>query len=246
MRFAAGGAEWVRHDRNSFVGGLDATVGIRVGIAEDQLLIARMLQAYVGSQADMELAWVVGDGREALVACASDPPDVVLMDISMPEMDGITATGRIGRLYTGVAVLMLSAYSNEDNVFRAARVGAKGFLQKNSSPEEVVSAIRVVAGGGAVLSAEIAERALLVSGKGDGNAGEDFAPELTRREVEVIRGVARGMSNRQIAASMRISERTVRNHAANIYGKLGVHDRTQAVLHAVRRGVVDPYASGDV
>lgn len=167
------------------------------------------------------------------------------MDISMPGMDGVTATRRIGRSFPGVAVLMLSAYTDEDNVFRAVRAGAKGYLHENGSPEDIASAIRVVAGGGAIMSPEIAKRTFSVLREGD-SAGEDSAPELTEREVQVIRAVARGMSNRQIAVSLRISERTVRNHAANIYKKLRIHDHTQAVLHAVRRGMIDPYSLSDV
>lgn len=221
------------------------TAKIRVAIAEDQRFVRKMVSLFVDTQPDMEVIGEAENGREALELCERLAPDVILMDISMPGMDGIEATRRLRDLSPNTAVLILSSYSDEEHVFEGVKAGARGYLNKNGSPVEVAQAIRTVNAGGSIMSPALAEETLATLSRAKEQDGPQAAPRLTNREVEIIRAIAGGESSKQIARSLSISERTVRNHASNIYRKLHVYDRTQAVLYAVRRGLIDPHeASG--
>jgi DNA-binding NarL/FixJ family response regulator len=222
---------------------------LRVAIAEDQRLVVGMLKEFVERQPDMEVVGEARDGQEAVRVCQEDEPNVILMDIAMPQMDGISATRKIRKLCPKVSVLILSAYGSDENVFRGIKAGARGYLHKNCSPRELAEAIRTVHEGGTIMSPEIAERTLDIfggyGGRSVNNSNGDLFPELTEREVEILRAVGQGKTNKEIAEKLYLSERTVRNHAYNIYRKLHLMDRTQATLYAIRQGLVDPHALGD-
>lgn len=213
---------------------------IRVAIVEDQRLISRVMGAFVNLQPDMEVVGEAHDGEEGVRLCRKEEPDVVLMDISMPVMDGISATRKVRDLLPEAAVLILTAHVDDEHAFRGIRAGAVGYLHKSCSPEELAEAIRAVHGGDRIMSPDIAERTLETLDRQE-TENVEVTPELTRREVEIIHEVARGKNGRQIAETLYISERTVQNHIADIYRKLHVFDRTQAVLYAMRQGLSDPH-----
>ena len=162
------------------------------------------------------------------------------MDISMPKMDGISATREIKDLLPQTAVIILTGHEEDEHVFEGIKAGAQGYLLKDSEPEDLSRAIHTVYAGNTIIAPDLAQKMLntFEVGRRAGNA-RLAPPPLTERELEVIKALARGMSDRQIAQSLAISEKTVRNHASNIYRKLHIFDRTQAVIYAVREGVID-------
>jgi DNA-binding NarL/FixJ family response regulator len=207
---------------------------IRVAVVDDQRLFARGLSGLVGLLAGVEVVGVAYDGEEAIALCREQEPDVVLMDISMPKMDGISATREIKALLPRTAVLILTGHEEDEHVFEGIKAGAQGYLLKDSEPEDLWRAIRTVFAGDTIIAPDLAQKMLNTF-----EGGARLAPPLTDRELEVIKALARGMSDRQIARSLGISEKTVRNHTSNIYRKLHIFDRTQAVIYAVREGVID-------
>jgi DNA-binding NarL/FixJ family response regulator len=221
---------------------------IRVALAEDQRLVRRMLCLYVGSREDMEVVGEAADGAGAVRLCLRERPDVILMDLDMPGTDGIAATREISTLLADTtSVLVLSAHTDDEHVFAAVKAGAKGYLNKDCSPEELASAVREVRSGEVTLRPEMARRTLrsLSPARTPADRKVGSVSALTRREVEIVRAVVEGKSRKQIATSLYISESTVRNHITNVYKKLKIHDRTQAVLYAVRHGLVDPHRLPD-
>ncbi len=218
-------------------------------IAEDQRLISHMLTLLVEAQPDMTLVGVAGDGAAAVTLCGEHKPDVVLMDVAMPVMDGVSATRELGEVSPESKVLILTAYEDDRHVFEGVRAGAFGYLNKNCSPEELAETIRAVHASKTVVSSGIAQEVLgaFRSGGRENCDGALAPPEslpLTAREREVVTALARGESNREISLSLYISENTVRNHIANIYKKLHINDRAQVALYAVRRGMVDTGGAG--
>lgn len=211
---------------------------IRVAVVDDHLLLRKMLGRFVDTRKDMTVLWEAENGQAAWELCRTGVPDVILMDISMPVMDGIVATRSITAEYTGLAVLIVSAYVDDDHVFEGIKAGARGYLHKDSSPDEVASAIRKIHSGESIMSADIAEKTLTALHPDKPKA--QVEPRLTGREIEIIKAVAEGQSRKQIAGRLYISEHTVRNHVTRIYRKLHIFDRTQAALYAVRHGLVDP------
>lgn len=205
-------------------------------VVDDHRLFTSGLARIIDAQPGMEVLAQVHDGAEAVKICREEFPDVILMDVFMPGMDGIRATAEIRELLPQAAVLILTAHADDEHVFRGIRSGAKGYLLKDCTPEEAARAIRAVHAGDTIMAPSIARRML---GTFEEARGSELAPPLTRRELEVIRSLARGRSNREIAAELGIAEKTVRNHASNIYRKLHIFDRTQAVLYAIREGLVD-------
>jgi DNA-binding NarL/FixJ family response regulator len=213
---------------------------IRVAIVDDQRLFTRGLRGLVEMLPGVEVVGVAYDGEEGVTLCREQEPDVVLMDISMPRMDGISATREIKDLLPQTAVIILTGHEEDEHVFEGIKAGAQGYLLKDSEPEDLSRAIRTVHAGNTIIAPDLAQKMLRTFEGGRSGGGSRLAPPpLTERELEIIRALARGMSDRQIAHSLGISEKTVRNHTSNIYRKLHIFDRTQAVIYAVREGVID-------
>jgi DNA-binding NarL/FixJ family response regulator len=218
--------------------GNDEEKTIRVVVVDDQRLFSRGLSGLVDMLPGLEVVGVAHDGEEGVELCRREEPDVVLMDISMPKMDGISATREIKGLLPRTAVIILTGHEEDEHVFEGIKAGAQGYLLKDSEPEDLARAIRTVHAGDTIIAPELAQKMLNAFESG-GPRGSRLAPPLTERELEVIRALAQGKSDRQIARTLDISEKTVRNHTSNIYRKLHIFDRTQAVIYAVREGVID-------
>jgi DNA-binding NarL/FixJ family response regulator len=211
---------------------------IRVAVVDDQRLFTKGLSGLLEMLPGVEVVGVAYNGEEAVALCSEEEPDVVLMDISMPKMDGISATREIKDLLPQTAVVILTGHEEDEHVFEGIKAGAQGYLLKDSDPEDLSRAIHTVYAGNTIIAPDLAQKMLnTFEGGRPGKPG--LAPPLTERELEVIRALSRGMSDRQIAQSLGISEKTVRNHTSNIYRKLHIFDRTQAVIYAVREGVID-------
>jgi DNA-binding NarL/FixJ family response regulator len=213
---------------------------IRVAVVDDQRLFTRGLSGLVDMLPGVAVVGVAYDGEEAVALCRREEPDVVLMDISMPKMDGISATREIKDLLPQTAVVILTGHEEDEHVFEGIKAGAQGYLLKDSEPEDLSRAIHTVYAGNTIIAPDLAQKMLNTFEAGRQAGSVRLAPPpLTERELEVIRALARGMSDKQIAQSLGISEKTVRNHTSNIYRKLHIFDRTQAVIYAVREGVID-------
>jgi DNA-binding NarL/FixJ family response regulator len=209
---------------------------IRVAIVDDQPLFTEGLGRIVGAQPGMEVVGTAQDGASGVRMCQELKPDVILMDISMPVMNGVVATRRIRDLLPDAKVLILTVHADDVHVFRGIKAGASGYLLKDCTPEDLSRAIKTVHAGDTIMAPEIARKMLLAFEEAD---QEPSAPRLTERELEIITALAHGQGNKQIARGLHISEKTVRNHISNIYKKLHVYDRTQAVLYAIKEGLVD-------
>ncbi len=205
---------------------------ISVLIVDDHPVVRQGLHSFLQLQDDLEIVGEAADGLEAVEKVDELLPDVVLMDLVMPKVDGIAAIRRITALSPSTRVLVLTRFSDDDKVFSAIKAGALGYLMKDSSPADLAEAIRAVYRGEPSLDPEIAKKLMDQLSKGEEVIAEE---DLTTREKDVLRLIARGNSNKEIAASLNISEKTVKNHVTNILQKLHLSDRTQAALYAVRR-----------
>jgi len=205
---------------------------ISVLIVDDHPVVRQGLHSFLQLQDDLEIVGEAADGLEAVEKVDELLPDVVLMDLVMPKVDGIAAIRRITALSPSTRVLVLTSFSDDDKVFSAIKAGALGYLMKDSSPADLAEAIRAVYRGEPSLDPEIAKKLMDQLSKGEEVIAEE---DLTTREKDVLRLIARGNSNKEIAASLNISEKTVKNHVTNILQKLHLSDRTQAALYAVRR-----------
>ncbi len=215
---------------------------IRVVVADDQALVRSGFRMILDSQRDIEVVAEAGDGREAL-ACARDlEPDVVLMDIRMPELDGLEATRRLLRGDGATRVLILTTFDADEYVYEAMKSGASGFLLKDVRPEQLAEAVRVVAAGESLLAPTITRRLIeqFVRRPPPGSARPPALEELTDRELDVLMLVARGLSNAEIAQELVLTEATVKTHVTHILTKLGLRDRVQAVVLAYESGLVQP------
>lgn len=217
---------------------------IRVLLVDDQALLRMGFAMVLDAEDDLEVVGEAGDGLTALDQVRALHPDVVLMDVRMPRMNGIDATTRIAAEHPDTRVLVLTTFDLDEYAFAALRAGASGFLLKDSQPAELVAAIRTVASGDAVVAPRVTRRMLELFGphlpvQGDAApAGTDpRLTDLTPREVEVLRAVAQGMSNAEIAAELVLAEATVKTHVGRILAKLGVRDRVQAVIVAYETGL---------
>ena len=210
---------------------------IKVAIVDDQRLFVDGLARILGIQPDMVVVGRAHTGEEAVGLCMRAEPDIVLMDLSMPGMGGISATRKILSLLPRTQVLVLTVHTDDANLFQAIKAGAQGYILKDCTPEDLTSAIRSVHAGDTITSPDIAKK-MITTFEGI-RANIELTPSLTERELEVIKALAQGKSNKEIARDLDISEKTVRNHASNIYKKLHIFDRTQAVIYAVRHGLVD-------
>ena len=210
---------------------------IRVLIADDQSLFRGGLVRLFREDDRFEVVGEAGDGKTALAMAAELKPDVVMMDIRMPVMDGIEATMAISKTLPGTRVLILSAFETDSHVLQALQAGAGGYVLKDAEPHAVLSSVVAVHAGERVVGSSVANRVVdMLSGGGPTRAYYD---NLTAREVEILTLLASGLANKQIAYKIKISDKTVRNHITNIYEKLKVGDRSQAVLYAVRKGLVE-------
>jgi DNA-binding NarL/FixJ family response regulator len=218
---------------------IDEEATIRVAVVDDQRLFTKGLSGLVDMLPGVEVVGVAYNGEEAVALCREEEPDVVLMDISMPKMDGISATREIKDLLPQTAVVILTGYEEDEHVFEGIKAGAQGYLLKDAEPEDLSRAIHTVFAGDTIIAPDLAQKMLTTFESGRPVGSAHLAPPLTERELEVIKALAQGMSDRQIASSLGISEKTVRNHTSNIYRKLHIFDRTQAVIYAVREGVID-------
>ena len=191
----------------------------------------------------MEVVGEAHTGEEAISLCLHEEPDVVLMDLSMPGIGGLSATRKILSLLPRTRVLILTVHTDDAHVFQGIKAGAQGYILKDCTPEELTRAIRTVHAGETIMSQDIARKTLTTFESIRSNT--EITPNLTERELEVIKALAQGKSNKEIAQTLGISEKTVRNHASNIYNKLHIFDRTQAVIYAIRRGIVGLDDLGD-
>ena len=215
---------------------------IRVVVADDQGLVRAGLRSLLDSYEDITVVGEAADGRQALASVLRNRPDVVLMDIRMPVLDGIAATRELVSSGSPTRVLVLTTFDLDEYVFEALRAGASGFLLKDAPAEDLVSAIRLVARGDAVLAPGVTRRVIeefARSPQPPDSAAEGLA-DLTPREREVLELLARGLSNTQIAEHLIVGEATVKTHVANVLGKLGLRDRVQVVILAYERGLITP------
>lgn len=215
---------------------------IRVLVADDQAVVRAGLRMILESESDIEVVAEAVDGRHALDLARDHDPDVVLMDVRMPHLDGVEATRRLVDGGSRAHVLILTTYDLDESVYDALRAGAAGFMLKTESPSRLVEAVRVVATGEALLAAGITRRLIdrFVAGRRPGDTGRTALEALTEREREVLGLVAAGMSNAEIAASLVVGEGTVKTHVARILSKLQLRDRVQVVVFAYENGVVEP------
>jgi DNA-binding NarL/FixJ family response regulator len=225
---------------------------IRVAVADDQALVRSGFVVLLGSDAEIEVVGEAADGVDAVALVEREHPDVVLMDIRMPEMDGLEATRRIvGAAATAsTRVLILTTFDHDEYVFEALRAGASGFLLKDTLPVDLLAAIRVVAAGDALLAPKVTRRLIEQFAATPGEASGAPTPEvnpgiadLTEREREMLLAVASGMSNAEIAETMFISHATAKTHVSRLLTKLAARDRAQLVMIAYESGVVTPGAT---
>jgi DNA-binding NarL/FixJ family response regulator len=210
---------------------------VRTLIADDQTLFRVGLARLLEEDPRVEIVGLAGDGAEALKLAGSLKPDVVLMDLKMPNLDGIEATRQIVAAHPGVKVLLLTTFEADNHVIQALKAGASGYILKDSRPDSIVSSLLAVMAGERVMASAVANRVLeMLTGT---TTPKEFYDGLTGREIEILKLLAGGMANKQIAYKLKISEKTVRNHVSNMYEKLNIYDRSQAVLYAVRKGLVE-------
>jgi NarL family two-component system response regulator LiaR len=213
---------------------------IRVMLVDDHVLVREGTRQLLEREHDLDVVAEAGDGEEAVQQVTASDPDVVLMDLALPKMDGLEATRQIKEQKPEVAVLMLTAYDDDEYVLAFLEVGASGYLLKDASAEELIRAIRAVHAGDSVLHPAVTRKVIehfrRVTKGLESIEGVSVDTQLTERELEVLEWAARGMTNREIGGVLCISPRTVQVHMSNICGKLGVGSRTEAVLYAVREG----------
>ena len=217
---------------------------VRVVLADDEQLLRVGFRMILDAHGDFEVVAEAADGREAIAAVAVHQPDVVVMDVRMPELDGIAATETITRKHPDVRVLILTTFDLDEYAFAGLRAGASGFLLKNAPPDELVAAIRTVAAGDAVVAPRVTRRLLETFAQRMPTVAETSRDvrlaQLTDREREVLQAIALGQSNQEIAASLCLSEATVKSHVSRILAKLELRDRVQAVIFAYETRLVEP------
>jgi DNA-binding NarL/FixJ family response regulator len=215
-------------------------------LADDQELMRMGFRMVIDSQEDLAVVGEAGDGAEALAAVARLQPDVVLMDVRMPVMDGVEATRRIAESGAASRIIILTTFDLDEYVYAALRAGASGFLLKDAQPGELLSAIRAVAAGEAVVAPRVTRRLLeayvhhLPSATAPDPRCQERLAQLTARELEVLELVARGLSNAEIAETFVLSEATVKTHVGRILAKLELRDRVQIVVFAYENGLINP------
>jgi DNA-binding NarL/FixJ family response regulator len=213
---------------------------ISVLLADDQELVRAGFRMILETQADIEVVGEAGDGAEAVAATRRLHPGVVLMDIRMPNLDGLQATKQIVTAGSGSRVVILTTFDLDEYVYQALAGGASGFLLKNAPPEQLISAVRVVAAGDGLLAPQVTRRVIEQFTRLPPPGGADKLVGLTAREQEVLKLIARGLSNAEIAAQLFVSDATVKSHVGHLLTKLQLRDRVQAVVLAYESGLVRP------
>ena len=209
----------------------------RVLIVDDQTLFRSGLAGLLNEDSRVAVVGQAADGAEAVKQASALKPDVVLMDVKMPNLDGVEATRRIVAEHPEIKILILTTFDADTFVLQALRAGASGYVLKDSQPQAIVSSILAVLSGERVMASAVANRVLdMLTGT---TTAKDFYDGLTVREIEILKLMAMGQANKQIARRLEISEKTVRNHVSHMYEKLQIYDRSQAVLYAVRKGLVE-------
>jgi DNA-binding NarL/FixJ family response regulator len=211
-------------------------------VVDDQTVVRDGLVLLLGLLPGLEVVGSAGDGEEALRLVGENHPDVVLMDLRMPRVDGVEATRRIKAAHPSVQIVVLTTYSDDESVFAALQAGARGYLTKDAGADEIARAIDAVRGGDAQLDPSVQRRlvdALATGAQPSRRRREDLPDGLTQREVEVLTLIAGGNSNAEIARELFISEATVKTHINNLFAKAGLRDRAQAVTYAYRKGLAD-------
>ena len=222
---------------------------IRVALVDDQAMVRAGFRMILETEPDITVVGEAGDGRDAIDMVRRSSPDVVLMDVRMPNMDGIEATARIVADDGEARVLMLTTFDLDDYVYAALRAGASGFLLKDAPPEQLVQAVRVIAAGEALLAPSVTRLLIDEVSRRPPVDPATVAPglaDLTERELEVLRLIARGRSNGEIAQHLFLGEATVKTHVGRVLTKLGLRDRVQAVVVAYESGLVTPGAVDDL
>jgi len=212
---------------------------IKLMLVEDHVLVREGTKEMLDREEDMEVVAEAGDGEEAVRLAAEHDLDVIIMDIALPKLNGIEATRRIKESNPGTTVLVLTAYDDDEYIFALLEAGAAGYLLKDVSTDELVAGIRAVQAGESMLHPAIARKVINRFSQHVREDGEDSdIEELTAREMEVLQLAGRGITNREIAEQLSISHRTVQVHLSHTFSKLGVSSRTEAVVHALRRGLL--------
>ena len=213
---------------------------INVLIADDQAMIRSGLRLILETEDDIVVVAEADNGEEAVRLAGRERPDVVLMDVRMPVMDGLEATRRITTRHTGTRVIVLTTFDVDDYVYGALRAGASGFLLKDAEGDQLVEAIRVIASGDAIIAPSVTRRLIAEFAERPQAGPVTGLDELTDRELDVLRLVARGLSNSEIAEDLYVSETTVKTHVSHILSKLHLRDRVQAVVYAYESGLTKP------
>jgi DNA-binding NarL/FixJ family response regulator len=215
---------------------------IKIVLADDQPLVRGGFRLILEAEEGVAVVGEASDGEEAVAAAQRLKPDIVLMDVQMPRVDGLEATRRIAQNRAIHArVLILTTFERDDYVFEALRAGASGFMLKNATPEELVRAVRIVAAGEALLAPSITRRVIEDYARHSApTRRDDRLDHLTERELEVLRLLATGKSNSELAAHLYLGEGTIKTHVSHVLGKLGLRDRVQAVVFAYESGLVEP------
>lgn len=218
---------------------------ITVLLADDHTVLRQGMAQVLDTQSDMQVVAQADDGEEAVRLVRQHRPDIVLMDINMPGMDGVEAARRITAEWQETGVIILTMYRRDDYVFEAIKAGANGYLLKEVELDELLSAVRSVARGEAVIDSAIASRVLAEFRRPRQAEEEEEEPDLAERDVEILRLLAQGLSNQEIADQLTIAEKTVRNRLTGIFRRLHLENRTQAALYALREGIADPEDTQD-
>ena len=219
---------------------MDAPEKIKILIVDDHQVVRQGLRTFLELQEDVLVVGEAGDGQTALEMVRQLNPDVVLMDLVMPHLDGISATRQVKSMGSDVKVIALTSFTEDDKVFPAIQAGASSYLLKDVSPDDLVDAIRAVHRGEARLHPDIARKLMEQVAQQTSPLQESHLEDLTEREREVVNLVAKGRSNQEIANELVISEKTVKTHVSNILGKLQLEDRTQLAIYAIKKGLVNP------
>ncbi|HPH95424.1 MAG TPA: response regulator transcription factor [Anaerolineaceae bacterium] len=224
---------------------------IQILLVDDQTLIRQGLKMLLMSEPDLNVVGEAANGRDAIAAAQALKPDVILMDVRMPEMDGVSATREIQAAMPSCGIIILTTFDDDEYIFEGLRAGARGYLLKDVSSDEIAAAVRTVASGGALIQPSITRKVLAEFSRLTAPArptaepagptaasSQALAEPLTDREMEVLRALAEGLSNREIADRLIITEGTVKNHVSNLIAKMNVRDRTQAVLRGQELGLI--------